>query len=169
MNDDISFLEYFSQSHRYASKLCSSSGFSCLHHSMITIRKRGFRNPCNLYFYILHLKRSQHSFSLILFYIVILFKEQVHEIPLRHPAPSLTFSSSSFLLRGGTEALEHHAVLGALHPDLLVQDPEKAPGVLSTSSGWQAHLEGDPGYTEEPPERDFSSHLGSRGSVAQAS
>lgn len=89
--------------------------------------------------------------------------------PLRHPAPSLTFSSSSFLLRGGTEALEHHAVLGALHPDLLVQDPEKAPGVLSTSSGWQAHLEGDPGYTEEPPERDFSSHLGSRGSVAQAS
>ena len=57
------------------------------------------------------------------------------------------------LLRGGTEALKHHAVLGALHPDLLIQDPEQAPGVLGTSSGWQAHLTGDPGYTEEPPER----------------
>lgn len=77
-------------------------------------------------------------------------------------APSLTSSSSSSLLSGGTDALEHHAVLGALHPDLLVQDPEKAPGVLGTSSGWQAHLEGDPGHTAEPRPPDRGQAWASR-------
>lgn len=58
MHYDISFLEYFGQNNRYASKLCSSFKFNCVYHSIITIRKRGFINSCNLYSYILHPKRS---------------------------------------------------------------------------------------------------------------
>lgn len=56
----------------------------------------------------------------------------------QHPSPPHfpTFDPRSFLLEGCTETLEHHAVTGALHLDLLVQNPEKAPGILSTSSSW---------------------------------
>ena len=63
---------------------------------------------------------------------------------------ALTFGLGPFLLEGCAETLEYHAVAGALHPDLLVQDPEKAPGILRASPRWEADLAGEPRDTEKP-------------------
>lgn len=63
--------------------------------------------------------------------------------PLPLPPASLTISPNCLLLKGCTKTFKHHAVTGAFHPDLFIQDPEKTPSSLSSSSSWQVGLVGD--------------------------
>lgn len=81
--------------------------------------------------------------------------------PLAPPSP---FSSSSVLLRGGTEARAPRCP-EALHRTSSSKIQNRPLAVLGTSSS-AGRLAGDPGYTESPERGQAwasASHLGSRG------